>query len=455
MSRLFYQALISGALFYMLGCAVGEGPADLGADAQIDLDMRVVVPSELDMSTDSMVLPDAGACQPRNEACDGRDNDCDGQIDEDFDLQLDVNRCGGCDTICSLAHAQERCIAGECVVGSCEARFVDANNNAADGCECGLNIEACDGQDNDCDGEIDEDFSLQTDVNHCGACNVMCNVAAREVCMNGRCMVSNCPSGFADANGNQGDGCECAIRPEVCGDGIDNDCDGLTDEGFNLQTSAEHCGGCNMACDLQHAEERCVNGSCAVDACDAGFADANGQVGDGCECAIQGEVCDGADNDCDGAVDEDPDACGAESYCWEGACAPKPVITYDEPCGDFSVANLNPRFLTAITITGRPGAAWQVYNRQVSCADSVVWAAESGELDENGRDRVEIENGMAVDCVGNRLMGEWAKYVEVDGQRSETVTSVFFGSACPEVARCDIAEHFCPALGACNGPGCP
>jgi hypothetical protein len=45
--------------------------------------------------------------------------------------------------------------------------------------------ERCDGADNDCDGEVDEDFDLLTDAAHCGACNAPC--AGGAGCLNGRC----------------------------------------------------------------------------------------------------------------------------------------------------------------------------------------------------------------------------------------------------------------------------
>ena len=58
-----------------------------------------------------------------------------------------------------------------------------------------------------------------------------------------------------------------AIRPgaaEWC-DSVDNDCDGLVDEDFSLESDSDHCGACNQACqDASVTEATCVDSACAV-----------------------------------------------------------------------------------------------------------------------------------------------------------------------------------------------
>ncbi|MBW2527043.1 MAG: hypothetical protein JRI23_22875, partial [Deltaproteobacteria bacterium] len=80
---------------------------------------------------------------------------------------------------------------------------------------CG-EAESCNGQDDDCDDEVDEDFPTLGD--DCTAGEGACEAAGQLVC----------------ATDGQGVICDATPGPagdELCGDGLDNDCDGATDEG--------------------------------------------------------------------------------------------------------------------------------------------------------------------------------------------------------------------------------
>lgn len=325
------------------------------------------------------------------EACDDRDNDCDTSIDEGFNLDTDENNCGRCGNVCNLLHATADCQAGACEVAACDPGFVDVNP-AVPGCEyqctpSGGGIETCDGVDNDCDGTvddgnpgggascgtdvgacstgtttcqfgvlfcvgavgggaetcndvdddcdgtIDDGFDKQNDPLHCGGCSPCMVANGTAGCALGACTVASCTFGFVDFDGNPANGCEYACidtGAETC-DTIDNNCNHVVDEGFNLATDPSNCGGCGNVCSFAHASALCQASSCVMGTCQPNFYNLNGSAADGCEygCVLSNggvEACDGVDNDCDGAVDDgNPGggvACGTDTgVCTAGVTA--------------------------------------------------------------------------------------------------------------------------------------
>jgi hypothetical protein len=100
-------------------------------------------------------------------------------------------------------------------------------------------------------------------------------------------------------------GCQCTPATEIC-DGVDNNCNGLADEG---------CVPTNM-CGVNAPPASCPPNTPPAgppEICDGIDNDGDNQVDEGCPGVCTGmgdEVCDGADNDCDKEVDEGcPPAC--------------------------------------------------------------------------------------------------------------------------------------------------
>jgi hypothetical protein len=131
-------------------------------------------------------------------------------------------------------------------------------------------VEACNGVDDDCDGQTDEGFPSLT-------------------CGEGACRVTR----VACTGGSPSDCVPLPAGVEVC-NGVDDDCDGATDEGFGPVT--------------------CGLGTCSntVDACRNGVPQTCSPLP-----PASAEACNGADDDCDGATDEE---LGSLS-CGVGACA--------------------------------------------------------------------------------------------------------------------------------------
>jgi hypothetical protein len=214
----------------------------------------------------------ADTCAPGRPAavsdrtCDGRDDDCDGQNDEDFRGAL--TNCG--QGVCA-ARGRLRCVAG-IAIDDCSPGRPSAPTDTL-----------CDGRDDDCDGAVDEDAPLLPTTCGRGACAR----TGESMCTGGQ-RVDTCVAGPSAA-----DDATC--------DGLDDDCDGTTDEDF--VGSLRDCGA--GAC-RRTIREVCVEGQ-AVGVCVSGPP------------AADDATCDGVDDDCDGATDEDTRS--EATTCGAGLCA--------------------------------------------------------------------------------------------------------------------------------------
>lgn len=223
------------------------------------------------------------------EICDGIDNDCNGEIDEEPPTwYLDGDGDGfGYPLVTAVGCEQpQRYVAN---ANDCDDWDVTINPGAA---------EVCNSADDDCDGEIDNDVTEDgggirffADVDGDGRGNEEDFLIA-------------CPDDRPDGYRYSDDDCDdtnADTRPgaaEIC-DGTDNDCSGAVDDNpVDGNTYYNDTDGDGFGNSLEGGYRSCSQPpSMVTDNTDCEERSADAYPGGT-------EVCDGFDNNCDGAVDE-------------------------------------------------------------------------------------------------------------------------------------------------------
>lgn len=285
-----------------------------------------------------------GDITPQKEECNGEDDDCDGQIDEMLNTQAE----------CKLDNLKGLCAVGVELCREGVKKCLQENWPESD---------TCDGDDNDCDGEVDEktDVSCYESASGCDknpAGEYQCKGSCRpgiHACKDGKyetactgeqgpaaeetCTEAGQSSANEDCDDNVDEGCECLDGAEcyngpaetrtrepchagtkACTDATHGTCE---DE---VTPTAEHCGneGVDNDCngqqdDILYRNTGCAEVSDGQGACKAG---ATWQCRDGeLECvdaATTAERCDSVDNNCNGAIDENFNLLTDQNNC--GAC---------------------------------------------------------------------------------------------------------------------------------------
>lgn len=255
---------------------VVDDPVDDGAVEIIDSDGDGYLSDEDCDDGNAQVNPSAA------EVCDGIDNDCNGEVDdgvlETFFQDADGDGYGDAEENIDACQLPDGYVPFS---SDCD----DGNSTVFPGAE-----EVCDGIDNNCSGEIDEDvgdvYFVDRDRDGFGDDNdtvLMCEWSI----------------GFAEVGGDCDDG-NSTVSPdasETC-DELDNDCDGQTDEDvtntYYQDQDLDGYGNPDVSIETCERPPGTVENA---DDCDDN---------DGTVSPSDPEVCDGTvDNNCDGQIDEE------------------------------------------------------------------------------------------------------------------------------------------------------
>ncbi|MCB9642811.1 MAG: VCBS repeat-containing protein [Myxococcales bacterium] len=320
---------------------------------------------------------------PRDkDICDGQDDDCDGKTDEDYPTK---------DQACEVG------------VGGCKEVGKYVCKADGTGVECSATGKAptpeiCDGIDNDCNGQIDENLT-QGCTNACGSGFEICKNGTWENCSARQPTTEQCNNIDDDCDGQVdnniperacqtlcGSGQERCVAgqwafctapqpiPEDC-NGKDDDCDGQIDNGLTPRPCQGPCGNGTATC--QGGKwGGCSGPAPQTETCNGKDDDCDGVIdngltrtcssacGEGKETCRNGswencsapkpsnEICDGKDNNCDGKVDNETNGqslCPAGLVCNEGQCrqkcsngeCPAGLVCQNDVCVGDACKNIN------------------------------------------------------------------------------------------------------------------
>jgi len=282
---------------------------------------------------------DASISPAADEYCDSVDNDCDGAVDEDDALDVSTFYLDGDGDGYGDSGSPTSACSQPSGYAVSSADCDDSDATAYPGAD-----EYCDGADDDCDGTVDEDDALDTSTwytdgdgdgyGDSSSTTVSCNQPTGAAAVGGDCDDSD-PSASPGAD-------------EYC-DGVDNDCDGSTDEEDAVDASAWYT-------------DADGDGYGASASTTQACSQPSGTVSNGDDCddsdagayPLADEYCNGVDDDCDGTVDEDSavdtstfyldgddDGYGRASLFVSACSAPSGFVTDDTDCDD-SDDSVNP-----------------------------------------------------------------------------------------------------------------
>jgi hypothetical protein len=232
--------------------------------------------NDCDGLTDLADTSGATSCTATAEICDGFDSDLNGVADDNLTLLVNgvpmgtatvsdvcTEGIGVCErtgvVVCNAADATQTSVICSAHPGPAKQEALGIGNSCSDGldndcdgltddndpdCQPVASAEICDGVDNNLNGQIDDGFTLADGTPIGDSCTVglgQCANTGTVVCGDINTAVCNAFALTASVEGASG---------PTCSDGIDNDCDGLTDG--NDPGCAAAVAGLRVTCSLPY-----------------------------------------------------------------------------------------------------------------------------------------------------------------------------------------------------------
>ncbi len=308
------------------------------------------------------VLVCQGGTQPQPEVCNGKDDNCNGQVDEA--PLSDGPSAPGCwqntGSACTFSTlkwsppAGATCSGDGTLTSPCQPGALVCTGAGGWVCQGGVgpSAEICDGLDNDCNGKVDGADPGLTGV---GAVCAPQGTQLGTPCQG----TTQCTAGKLVCSGG------ATPSPEIC-DGKDNDCNGLIDAADpGLTGEGGVCGSSRGICKT------------GILACVGGASVCQGEVKPGVE------VCNGLDDNCDGAIDNNVTDTPAALGCWNeaGATCTGGGKTWSAPAGATCTG------LGSLTAPCSPGT--------LVCEGASKWVCQGGTLPS-----AEVCDGIDNNCNG-------------------------------------------------------
>ncbi len=276
-------------------------------------------------------------CTPR--AATGDDTDCDG-VDDDCDNAVDNH----------YVATVTNCGVGQCA--STGTKTCTAGHESDSCTPRAASVEVFNGLDDDCDGAVDNGFTCTPGATL--ACGAVTNV--------GECSIGTQSCVLVAGGGTAWSACSGSVGPatETC-DGLDNDCDGAVDNGFNVGATCDNglLGACRRTGVYQCS-------SATTTACNAPSASPTSEVcGNGVD-----EDCNGSDLACPAApildiAVSDPASTQVSLQTDVGLGPSFPWNTYDDLSAPFQwsrpIAATTSTHLYRMNFFRTPGGNWICY----------------------------------------------------------------------------------------------